>query len=130
MDALRKALRIWPWLAAIATGLLYTGCFPPFDQGWLCWFALTPLLAAIWFSGENSRRRWLRDLLLGYVAGLTFFWTVFSWLTTVTVPGWFLVAVLYGDLLRRFCLVLRFAATARPRRIDSATQTSMATAEA
>ena len=92
MDALRKALRIWPWLAAIATGLLYTGCFPPFDQGWLCWFALTPLLAAIWFSGENSPRRWLRDLLLGYVAGLAFFGRFFpgsqlspSWL----VPGCF-----------------------------------------
>jgi apolipoprotein N-acyltransferase len=25
------------------------------------------------------------------VAGLVFFWTAFSWLTTVTVPGWFLL---------------------------------------
>ncbi len=110
MDVLRKALRVWPWLAAIATGLLYTGCFPPFDQGWLCWFALTPLLAAIWFSGENSRRRWLRDLLLGYLAGLTFFWTVFSWLTTVTVPGWFLLQfymAIYFAVFGWFCGVLR-----------------------
>src|SRR5204862_1599877 len=29
------------------------------------------------------------NLILGYVAGLTFFWTAFSWLTTVTVLGWF-----------------------------------------
>ena len=83
--------RLWPWLAAILTGLLYAGCFAPFNYDWLCWIALTPLLAAIWFSGENSKRRWLRDLLLGYVAGLVFFWIVFSWLRTVTVPGWILV---------------------------------------
>ena len=34
-------------------GLLYAACFAPFDQAWLCWIALTPLLAAVWFSGEN-----------------------------------------------------------------------------
>ncbi len=87
MDWAKKALRCWPWLAAIASGLLYRACFAPYDQAWLCWVALTPLLSAVWFSGENSKRRWRRDLLLGYVAGLTFFWGVFSWLTTVTVPG-------------------------------------------
>ncbi len=91
MDWAKKALRCWPWLAAIASGLLYRACFAPYGQAWLCWMALTPLLAAVWFSGKNSRRRWLRDLLLGYVAGLAFFWGVFSWLVTVTVPGWILV---------------------------------------
>ena len=93
---LKKAARVWPWLAAVSCGLLYTGCFPPFDYGWLCWLSLTPLLCAIWFSGANSRRRWLRDLLLGYVAGVIFFWTIFSWLTTVTVPGWFLLQFYFG----------------------------------
>jgi len=110
VDVLQKALRAWPWLAAITTGLLCTACFPPFNQAWLCWFALTPLLAAIWFSGENSKRRWLRDLLLGYVAGLIFFWTVFSWLTTVTIPGWFLLPfymAIYFALWGWFCGVLR-----------------------
>ena len=86
-----RALRLWPWLAAIASGYLCAACFAPFSQTWLCWIALTPLLAAIWFSGENSKRRWRRDLLLGYVAGLACFWTVFFWLRTVTVPGWVLV---------------------------------------
>jgi apolipoprotein N-acyltransferase len=74
------AARVWPWLAAILSGLLSTACFPPFDQSWLCWFALTPLIAAVWFSGRNSRRRWLRNLLLGYVAGIVFFTATFSWL--------------------------------------------------
>ena len=88
---MRKALRYWPWLAAIFSGLLCTFCFPPFNQAWLCWFALTPLLAAVWFSGTDSKRRWLRELNLGYLAGLVFFWSAFSWLRTVTVSGWILV---------------------------------------
>jgi apolipoprotein N-acyltransferase len=76
----RILTKFWPWLAAIATGLLGTACFPPFNAAWLCWIALTPLIAAIWFSGKNSERRWLRNLLLGYVAGLVFFTGTFSWL--------------------------------------------------
>ena len=89
-------LRYWPWLAAIASGLMFRACFAPFNQAWLCWIALTPLMAAIWFSGEDAKRPRLRHLLLGYVAGITYFWTVFSWLTTVTVPGWFLVGLYMG----------------------------------
>jgi apolipoprotein N-acyltransferase len=91
-----KALRLWPWLAAAISGFAYRMCFAPFDQAWLCWVALTPLLAAVWFSGANSKPRWLRDLLLGYVAGVVFFWTVFSWLHTVTVPGMILVGLYMG----------------------------------
>jgi apolipoprotein N-acyltransferase len=108
---LSKFLRlIWPWLAAIATGLLYAACFPPFNHDWLCWIALTPLLAAIFFSGGQSKRRWARDLLLGYVAGISFFWSVFSWLQTVTVPGWLLVGAymaLYVALWSWICGLLR-----------------------
>jgi apolipoprotein N-acyltransferase len=82
---LAKGQRLWPWLAAIFSGLLCTACFPPFNQSWLCWFALTPLIAAVWFSGRNSRRRWLRNLLLGYVAGVVFFSATFSWLGSLGV---------------------------------------------
>jgi apolipoprotein N-acyltransferase len=106
-----KLLRfLWPWLAAIASGVLYAACFPPFNYDWLCWIALTPLLAAIWFSGEEQKRRWARDLLLGYVAGISFFWTVFSWLQTVTVPGWLLVGAymaIYIALWSWICGLLR-----------------------
>jgi apolipoprotein N-acyltransferase len=103
-------LRLWPWLAAIATGVLYAACFAPFDYFWLCWIALTPLLAAVWFSGENSKRRWLRDLGLGYIAGLAFFWIVFFWLRTVTVPGLVLVGfymAIYLAFWSWFCGALR-----------------------
>jgi apolipoprotein N-acyltransferase len=89
---IKKALRFWPWLAAVASGLLGAACFPPFDQSWLGWIALTPLIVAIWFSGENSRRHWLRNLLLGYVAGIVFFTCTFSWLGAL------------GDLYQNFFL--------------------------
>jgi apolipoprotein N-acyltransferase len=108
---LLQLLRIlWPWLAAVATGILYAACFAPFNYDWFCWIALTPLLTAIWFSGEKSKRRWARDILLGYVAGVSFFWTVFSWLQTVTVAGWFLVGAymaLYVALWSWLCGLLR-----------------------
>ncbi|MFL6518894.1 MAG: apolipoprotein N-acyltransferase [Chthoniobacterales bacterium] len=111
MARLLQLLRIlWPWLAAIATGILYAACFAPFNYDWLCWIALTPLLAAIWFSGAESKRRWARDILLGYVAGVSFFWTVFSWLQTVTVPGWLLVGAymaIYIGLWTWLCGLLR-----------------------
>ncbi|PYJ03720.1 MAG: apolipoprotein N-acyltransferase [Verrucomicrobia bacterium] len=107
---MKKVATIWPWLAAICSGLLYTGCFAPFNLTWLCWIALTPLIAAIWFSGRESRLPWLRNLLLGYVAGLAFFWTALSWLTTVTVLGWFVLAfymAIYFALWAWFCGLVR-----------------------
>jgi apolipoprotein N-acyltransferase len=82
----------WPWLAAIASGLLGVFCFAPFDQNWLCWIALTPLIAAVWFSGENWKRWWLRNLLLGYLAGIVFFTGTFGWLGAL------------GDLYQSFFL--------------------------
>ena len=82
-----KPFRFWPWLAAVLSGLLLTLCFPRWDEGWLCWVALTPLVAAVWFGNGGVKRA----AQLGYVTGLVFFWSVFSWLTTVTGLGWFLL---------------------------------------
>jgi apolipoprotein N-acyltransferase len=109
--------KLWPWLAAICSGLLYAVCFPPFNLTWFCWIALTPLVAAIWFSGAESRHPWLRNLLLGYVEGLTFFWIVFSWLTTVTVLGWFVLEfymAIYFAMWAWFCGLLRPRPRANP----------------
>src|SRR5438874_87026 len=65
-------LSLWPWLAAAATGLLLTFCFPRWNQTWLCWIALTPLICAVWFSPRPARRAWARNASLGYVAGIVF----------------------------------------------------------
>ena len=110
MSLSSKAFRAWPWLAAICSGLLYTGCFAPFNLTWICWIALTPLIAAILFSGKELRYPWLRNLALGYVTGLTFFWTALSWLTTVTILGWFVLQfymAIYFALWAWFCGLLR-----------------------
>ena len=98
--------RLWPWLAALASGGLLVLCLSPWDQQWLCWLGLTPLIAALWAeddrdvatpAGETAprwrwqrwlRTRWARAFWLGYVAGLVFFWGAFYWIWQVTEPGW------------------------------------------
>jgi apolipoprotein N-acyltransferase len=71
---------LWPWACAALSGALLALAYPNWDQGWLIWIALTPLIAAVWLSPVPKRRRWLRDALLGYVAGFIFFAVTFSWL--------------------------------------------------
>ena len=80
--ALSRVAALWPWACAALSGFLLALCFPGWDQGWLVWIALTPLIAAVWLSPapSRSRRPWLRHALLGYVAGLVFFPITFYWL--------------------------------------------------
>lgn len=90
----------WPWFAAVASGVLLTACFAPWNQAWLCWLALTPLTTAIWFPGQPIAAAgrglrfpaWTRGFALGYTTGLVFFWAAFYWLTEVTGIGWFILA--------------------------------------
>lgn len=71
-------LRVWPWLAAALSGVLLTLCYAPWNQGWLCWTALTPLIAAAFSSGGAWKKA-----ALGYVAGVIFFASTFWWLNTL-----------------------------------------------
>lgn len=101
---------LWPWLAALSSGLLLTFCFPYWDQGWLVWIALGPLVAALLLDSRPAledgkqcgrlkrfaRHPIGRAFLLGYTTGLIFFWCTFYWLTTVTGPGWFLLGFYMG----------------------------------
>ena len=77
---LQSLIALWPWACAASSGFLLAFCFPGWDQGWLVWIALTPLLAAVRLSPRPARHAWLRNALLGYVAGLVFFTLTFSWL--------------------------------------------------
>jgi len=70
--------RFWPWAAAVLSGVLLTLCFAPWNQGWLCWIALTPLIAAAFSSGGP-----LKKAALGYVTGVIFFASTFWWLNTL-----------------------------------------------
>ena len=75
-------LKAWPWAAAALSGLLLILCFPPWNQGWLCWIALTPLLCALFFEPRPVRFFGVRKAALGYVTGLIFFPGTFFWLST------------------------------------------------
>jgi apolipoprotein N-acyltransferase len=70
----RRWLHLWPWLAAIASGLLLAMSYAPWDNGGVIWFALMPLVAAVWFGKSE------RPFTLGYVAGVVFFALTFQWL--------------------------------------------------
>ncbi len=76
--------RWWPWFAAALSGVLLTICYPRFEQGWLVWSALTPLLCATWFRPVAPPAAWWRRALRmigpGYLTGLIFFASTFHWL--------------------------------------------------
>jgi apolipoprotein N-acyltransferase len=74
VSARERVLRLWPWLAAIVSGVLLAFCYAPWDQGGLVWLALTPLVSAVWFQNGRS------NFGLGYVAGVIFFTITFHWL--------------------------------------------------
>lgn len=80
--------RPWPWFCAVLSGLLLTLAYAPFNQSWVVWIGLTPVVAAILFGPRAERRPFPRWFLLGYVAGLVYFLGSLHWLTTVTVGGW------------------------------------------
>ena len=73
-----RLARWWPWLAAVLSGVLLILSFPPADVGGIAFVALVPLLMAVWIP-QGGKRRGLRHFILGYVAGLVFFTTTFSW---------------------------------------------------
>ena len=66
-----------PWLAAAASGVLVFLGYVGFDQFYLAWFCLVPLLWAI--SGQTPRRAFL----LGWVAGTVGHGGGFYWIVTM-----------------------------------------------
>jgi apolipoprotein N-acyltransferase len=88
------------YLKAIISGLLLAFAFPKFNLEFLAWFALVPLLFAM-YSG-NARRA----LKLGFVAGLVFYFISLSWVTNTlvnygnipTVVSWLILSLLVAYL--------------------------------
>ncbi len=78
-----RCKELWPWLAATFSGVSLALCYPRFDQSWLCWIALTPLICAVWFSRPPARRCWLRNVALGQLTGMVFFSITFGWLSSL-----------------------------------------------
>lgn len=86
---MNRLVSFWPVLAAALSGVLLLLSFPPFEQDWLAWLALTPLLAAVWFRKGPP----LKCLALGYLSGVLFFGTTFYWIGKASIPGWLLLTL-------------------------------------
>ena len=72
-------------MAAVASGLLVAGLFPPFKLTWVAWIALLPLLAVLW-TIDGRRAAW-RGFLYGWLAGVVSCGIQFSWLAVVSPLG-------------------------------------------
>jgi apolipoprotein N-acyltransferase len=93
-------------LCAGLTGLGLTMGFAPFSQPLAGWLALIPLA----YYGVRERPDLRQSFFLGWFAGATHFLTTFSWLTSVTTTGWFVLCLymaIYPALW--FVLWVRFA---------------------
>lgn len=94
-----------PLWALLSFCLLSAGalilCYPPFDLGWLAWFAFLPLLAA--FEGLPLKGRFG----LGVLTGLLFFAGSIHWLRVVTVPGYVLLVLLLAPAFGIWAILSR-----------------------
>jgi apolipoprotein N-acyltransferase len=72
-------------IAAVASGLLVAGLFPPFRMSSMVWVALVPLLAAVW-SLDGKRAAW-KGFGLGWLAGTLSCLVQFNWLAIVSPLG-------------------------------------------
>ncbi len=71
--------------AAVASGLLVAGAFPPVGFAWLVWVGMLPLLWALW-SVEGKRAGW-KGFGIGYLAGLAACLIQFNWVASVSWLG-------------------------------------------
>ncbi len=72
-------------VAAVASGLLVAGAFPPLNASFLVWVGLLPLLWALW-SVEGKRTGW-KGFGIGYLAGLVACLIQFNWVASVSWLG-------------------------------------------
>jgi apolipoprotein N-acyltransferase len=74
-----------PLLLAMLSGALLCLAFPKIDQGWLAWFALAPLLAAL--RQADGRTGWMLGLAAGvsHYLGLIY-WTAYTMNVYGNVP--------------------------------------------
>ncbi len=72
-------------MAAVVSGLLVAGLFPPFRMSSAVWVALVPLLVALW-SFDGKRAAW-KGFGLGWLAGTLSCLVQFNWLAIVSPLG-------------------------------------------
>ena len=94
--------------AALTSGLMVAGLFPPYDLGVLAWVAMMPLLWALG-SLAGKRAAW-KGFGLAYLGGAVSGLIQFNWLETVSWLGAILLPVylaVYWGLFGAFAATLR-----------------------
>ena len=94
-------------LCALICGFGFALALPPFDQGWLCWLALAPMLWAA------CRGRLLEAAGVGMIAGLTCAVFQVRWHHDTDRLFWAYLPFLWVSLL--FLIVCAVACVLRPR---------------
>lgn len=77
----------------LISGVALVLAYPPFDQGWVIWVALIPILLALRVAPALEER----PFASGYLVGLIYFGGTFWWIGHVTAPG-IIALVLYISL--------------------------------
>lgn len=93
---------------AAVSGLLLFAAFPPLDLGFLAWFALVPLIAAI--DGEAPPRAFGLGMLAGGVAYLA----ITSWMLAFGILPWILLAGYLSLYVGIFAAMTSRIAVGRP----------------
>ncbi|MFT5882712.1 MAG: apolipoprotein N-acyltransferase [Crocinitomicaceae bacterium] len=104
-----KFLRLAPYLAAIASGILLASCFPGFEfASGLVWVWPVPLMLALWLGGSEKKRKRF-GFRVGALAGLAFWMINVKWLIAMgelpTVP---VGGAIFGWLMLSLYLALYF----------------------
>ncbi len=88
-------------LLSFVSGILLALSFPKFSLGFVAWFALLPLLFAVFSCGSKREAA-----LSGLIAGAVFFGISLHWLTHVTVFGWLFVTLLETAFIVLFSITV------------------------
>ena len=80
--------------AAVISGLMVAGLFPPFHATALVWVALAPLLAVLW-SVDGKRAAW-KGFGIAWLAGTVSCLVQFNWLSVVSSLGAVLLPMYLG----------------------------------
>jgi apolipoprotein N-acyltransferase len=80
--------------AAVISGLMVAGLFPPFHATALVWVALAPLLAVLW-SVDGKRAAW-KGFGIAWLAGTASCLVQFNWLSVVSSLGAVLLPMYLG----------------------------------
>ncbi len=98
--------RWWHWLLSPAAGVLMAFAFAPYDFSQLVWVALLPLLYVLW----TGPAKWWRAFRLGWLYGMGYYCTTFSWITevghTFNIPWWLFLPAAFLPLMAVYSVLV------------------------